>query len=142
VAEITVAVDVDAPPERVWAACVDWDRQGEWMALTTVRGGHGQGAGVTAWTGWRGVGFTDPMTIETWEPPWRCVVRHHGRVVRGSAAFEVQPLPDDRARFVWTEWLVLPFGALGEIGFAVLKPLVKIPLRYSLDRFAAFASSP
>jgi uncharacterized protein YndB with AHSA1/START domain len=139
VAELTVTVDVDAPPERVWAAMTDWDRQGEWMVLTTVSGGHGVGATVTAFTGWRGVGFTDPMTITTWEPPRRCVVRHEGRVVRGTAAFEVRPLPGGRSRFVWTEWLVPPLGTLGALGFVLVKPLVLLPLRISMRRFAAFA---
>lgn len=138
-AEISLSVDVDAPPEQVWAAAVDWDRQGEWMALTDVRGGHGLGATLTAFTGWRGLGFTDPMTITAWDPPWRCVVRHDGNVVRGSAAFEVRPLPGGRARFVWTEWLVL--GAFAELAFALVRPLVLAPLRWSLRRFARFASS-
>ena len=35
--ELIEQVDVDAPPEQVWAALVDWDRQGEWIALTDVR---------------------------------------------------------------------------------------------------------
>jgi uncharacterized protein YndB with AHSA1/START domain len=141
VAELTLSVDVDAPPEQVWAAAVDWDRQGEWMVLTSVRGGHGLGATVTAVTGWRGLRVHDPMTVTTWDPPWRCVVRHDGNVVVGTAAFEVQPLPGNRARFVWSEWLVPPFGLLGALGFVVVKPLILLPLRYSLRRFAAFASS-
>ena len=140
-AELTLAVDVDAPPEQVWAAAVDWERQHEWMVLTTVEGGHGPGARVRAFTGWRGIGFTDPMTITTWDPPYRCVVRHEGRVVRGSAAFEVVPLGDGRARFVWTEWLVLPFGLLGELGYLLLRPLVLAPLRRSMRDFATWAAT-
>jgi hypothetical protein len=140
-AEISLSVDVDAPPEQVWAAAVDWEHQGEWMVGTAVRGGHGLGARLTAFTGIGRFGFDDPMVITTWDPPRRCVVRHEGRVVRGAAAFEVQPLDGGRARFVWTEWLVLPFGLFGELGFLLLKPLVLAPLRYSLRTFAAFASS-
>ena len=138
-AEVTVSVDVDAPPERVWAAAVDWERQGEWIALTTVSGSHGLGGTLTAYTGIGPLGFTDPMTITTWDPPWRCVVRHDGRVVRGWAAFEVRPLPGGGSRFVWTEWLVLPLGSFGELGFAVVKPLVLAALRWSMRRFATFA---
>lgn len=140
-AELTLSVDVAASVEDVWAAVVDWDRQHEWMVGTRVSGGHGEGATVTAWTGWHGVGFTDPMTVTTWDPPYRCVVRHDGRVVRGSAAFEVLPLDDGHARFVWTEWLVLPFGWLGEIGFALLKPLILIPLRRSLRQLSTRGTS-
>ena len=140
-AELSVSVDVDATVEEVWAAAVDWDRQHEWMALTRVRGGHGEGATLTAFTGLRGLGFDDPMTVTTWDPPRRCVVRHDGRVVRGSAAFEVVPLADGRARFVWTEWLVLPLGLLGEAGFALVRPLVLWPLRWSMKRFAGWVST-
>ena len=140
-AELTLSVDVDAPVEDVWAAAVDWDRQHEWMVGTKVSGGHGLGARITAFTGWHGIGFTDPMTVTTWEPPYRCVVRHHGRVVRGSAAFEVLPLDGGRARFVWTEWLVLPLGLLGELGYALLKPLVMAPLRRSIDDFGTWGST-
>jgi uncharacterized protein YndB with AHSA1/START domain len=140
VAEVSVTVDVEASPEAVWAAAVDWDRQGEWMALTRVSGGHGRGATLTAFTGIGRLGFDDPMTITAWEPPYRCVVRHDGDVVRGTAAFEVVPT-ERGARFVWTEWLVLPFGLAGELGFAVVKPLVLWPLRRSMRRFAAMVSS-
>ena len=140
-AEITLSVDVDATPDQVWDAAVDWDRQQEWMVGTTVTGGHGLGARISAFTGWRGYGFTDPMTVTTWDPPHRCVVRHEGNVVRGSAAFEVLPLGDGRARFVWTEWLVLPFGVVGELGFAILKPMVMLPLRRSMDGFARWVST-
>jgi uncharacterized protein YndB with AHSA1/START domain len=134
--EITLSVDVDAPPEAVWAAVVDWERQREWMLLTRVSGGHGPGAPVEAFTGIGPVGFLDTMTITDWRPPLRCEVRHTGRVVRGSAAFEVEPLPGGRARFVWSEWLILPLGAVGQLGFAVLRPIVVAGIRYSLRRFA------
>jgi uncharacterized protein YndB with AHSA1/START domain len=141
VAELSLTVDVAAPVEATWAGAIDWDGQSDWMVLTTVRpvtnGGRGVGAEISAFTGVLGrLGFTDPMTITTWEPPYRCVVQHGGRVVRGSAAFEVQPLPDGRSRFIWTEWPQLPLGWLGELGFVLLKPLIAAPIRYSLRRFA------
>lgn len=139
--EVSLAVDVPAPVEQVWAAAVDWDRQDAWMLGTTVRGGHGPGARLVARTALGPFGFDDPMVVTTWEPPYRCVVRHEGRVVRGSAAFEVVPRADGTATFVWSEWLVLPFGTLGELGFALLRPLIVWPLRVSLRRFAAFASN-
>lgn len=138
-AELTFSVDVDASVEDVWAAATDWAGQREWVFLTDVR--QTGERSIDAFTGWRGVGFHDPMTIETWEPPHRCVVKHHGNVVRGWAAFEVQPLDGGRARFVWTEWLVLPFGAVGELGFALVRPLIAVPLRWSLARFARWVST-
>jgi len=134
--ELTVSVDVAAPPEEVWAAAVDWERQSEWVPFTTVSGSHGLGGTLVARTAIGPFGFDDPMSIVTWEPPWRCVVRHHGRVVRGSAAFEVQPLGDGGARFVWTEWLVLPLGVVGELGFLVVRPFFLGWLRRSLREFS------
>lgn len=139
-AELTLSVDVDATPEQVWDAAVDWDRQHEWMVLTNVTGGHGEGAALHAYTGWRGLGFDDPMTITTWDPPRRCVVRHEGRVVRGTAAFEVVALEGERARFVWTEWLVLPLGLLGEAGFLLVRPFLMPALRRSMEQFARWVS--
>ena len=137
--EITLSVDVDATPQVVWDAMVDWDRQGEWMVLTSVTGGHGSGATIEAYTGKAPLGFLDTMTITDWQPPRRCEVLHTGRVVRGSAAFETEELPGGRTRFLWTEWLVLPFGLLGEVAFALVRPVFVAGIRVSLRRFARWA---
>src|SRR4051812_26751636 len=144
-AEIVVSVDVDAPPETVWAAAIDWERQGDWILATRVwptgQDGRGVGGRVSAWTGIGPVGFLDTMEITVWRPPYRCEVRHTGRVVRGVGAFEVEPLPGGRARFVWSEWLRLPLGLLGQVGFELVRPFVVIGVRSSLRRFARQAAA-
>jgi hypothetical protein len=66
-------------------------------------------------------------------------VLHTGRVVRGTAAFETEELPGGRTRFLWTEWLVLPFGLLGEVAFALVRPVFVAGIRVSLRRFARWA---
>lgn len=138
--EITLSVEVDADVDATWAAATDWARQGEWMAGTTVvptRGrGSARGDELEARTALGPFGFVDRMVITSWEPPRRALVAHVGRVVRGSGAFEVEPLPGGRSRFVWSEWLELPFGRVGELGFALVRPLVVAPIRWSLGRFA------
>lgn len=143
-AEISVSVDVDAPAEQVWAAAVDWPKQADWMFLTRVeatRGdGHAVGDYLSAYTGVGPFGFVDTMEITAYDAPRRCLVRHTGRVVRGTAAFEVQPLGPDRSRFVWSEWLVLPYGLLGQLGFVLLRPLIRLLLRRSLATFAEHAT--
>ena len=150
--ELIERVDVDAPPERVWAALVDWDRQGEWMLLTDVRAvdGNGQGVGgqLAAVTGirlpgrllgGRRVGVLDRMLITAWEFPRRVDVRHTGRVVRGTGSFEVRPRGNGGSTFVWTEGLDLPLGVLGRAGWPLVRPLMAAGVRSSLRRFAGFA---
>lgn len=139
-------VEIDAPVERVWAAVVDWDSQHRWVPLTRVRATHqdgrGVGARIEAFTGIGRLGFLDPMEITTWDPPRRCVVAHHGRVVRGTAAFEVEPRGADLATFVWAEWLDLPFGRLGRLGFALLRPLIALALAYGLRKLKRQVERP
>ena len=89
-AELVVTAEVRAPAQAVWDLLTDWEQHDRWMLLTSATGGRAEGASIAAFTGVGRVGFTDPMTIVVWEPPRRCVVRHTGRVVRGSGAFEVQ----------------------------------------------------
>jgi uncharacterized protein YndB with AHSA1/START domain len=147
--ELTETVDVDAPPQRVWAALTDWAHQGEWMLGTDVRTVDGDaqdlGGRIAARTGvplpgGRHVGVLDTMVITRWEPPRRVDVRHLGRVVRGSGVFEVRPRGDG-STFVWTEVLDLPLGALGRAGWPLVRPAMVAGVRLSLRRFADYARS-
>ena len=147
--ELTETVDVDAPPERVWAALTDWARSGEWMLGTDVRavGGPARDVGgrIEARTGvpvpgGRHLGVLDAMLITGWEPPRRVEVRHTGRVVRGSGVFEVRPR-GEYSTLVWTEVLDLPLGRLGRVGWPLVRPAIAMGLRLSLRRFADFARS-
>lgn len=147
--EVVETVDVQAPPEQVWAALVDWPRQGEWMLLTDVRAVDGDGQGVGArlaartglpWPGGRRVGVLDTMLITGWEPPRRVDVRHTGRLVRGTGTFEVRPLGETGSTFGWTEQLDLPLGRLGALGWPLVRPMLVAGVRWSLKRFAVYAA--
>jgi hypothetical protein len=105
--EITSRVLVPAEPAELWRLAMDWPRQGDWMLATRVSGGQGVGAVVSARTGLGPVGFTDTMVITEWYPPHRCVVRHTGRVLRGTGVFEVASR-GAMSEFAWTERLRLP----------------------------------
>ena len=60
--DLVERIDVDAPPERVWALLTDWERQGEWMLLTDVRTVAARRNGCTA--GWpRGPGCRCPEAV-------------------------------------------------------------------------------
>ena len=136
-ASLVLTVPVAAPVAATWAAVTAWDRQGEWMLGThvTAAGGNTVGGTLTAFTGVGRIGFVDTMTITRWDPPYRCEVLHTGRVVRGSGIFEVRQAALG-SELVWTEVLVLPFGALGRLGWPVVRPLFAAGVRWSLRRFA------
>jgi uncharacterized protein YndB with AHSA1/START domain len=144
VPDLTLHVDVDAPIETTWAGVVDWDRQGEWMLGTRVEAGEQDGRGVggtlRAFTGLGPIGFWDSMVITAWDPPHRCEVRHTGRVVRGSGTFAVEARPGG-SRFVWSEHLELPLGALGRAGWPLVRPAFAAGVQHSLNRFARFVTS-
>ena len=134
----TVAVSsrvlVPAEPAAAWRLAMDWRRQDDWMLATRVRGGQGVGATVVARTGLGPVGFTDPMVITQWYPPRRCVVRHTGRVVRGTGVFEV--IPRGRlSEFAWTERLELPWPVSGPLGRRLAAGPARWVMGASLRRF-------
>jgi len=142
--EITVVarVTVEADPEQVWRLALDWSRQHEWIWATRVTGGRGRGAEVTAWTGIGPLGFTDTMVITEWDPPRRCSMRHTGRLVRGTAGFEVSP-NGARSEFLWTEKLILPLPpAVGRPAGGLIRVVAGWGLNSSLRRFARLLARP
>ena len=128
--------DVAAPAQPTWDVLTDWDVHDRWMLFTRAEGGRAQGETISAFTGVGPVGFLDTMTITVWEPPHRAVVRHTGRVVRGSGAFEVETLAAGRSRVVWSEWIELPLGPLGRLGWPLVRPLLRQLVQVSLRRLA------
>lgn len=137
---LSLDVVVAAPPEAVFAALTQWAEQGRWMLGTrvSVTGGDGVSVGseLSAWTGLGRVGFWDTMVITRWEPPARVDVLHTGAVVRGTGSMEVLALPGRRSRFLWSEDLVIPLGALGAIGWPVVRPVFRAGVHKSLRAFA------
>lgn len=135
-------VVVDAPVDKVFAAFTDWTRQGEWMLGTRVetgaQDGIGEGGELRAWTGAGPLGFWDTMRITEWDEPYRVTVEHTGNIVRGTGTMEVVALPGGRSRFIWSENLVPPLGALGRVGWRVLRPAFGWGVAKSLRDFAAW----
>ncbi len=137
---LAIPVEVDAPAQRVWDAIVDWEAQGRWILGTRVRATRGAGRQVgdrvTAVTAVGPIGFSDEFEITVWDPPRVCVVQHLGRVVRGTGTFAVEAESAARSRFVWSEDLALPLGALGRAGWPLVRPVFAAGVRRSLERFA------
>lgn len=144
-AHLSLNVIVNAPVESVFDAFTQWSRQDEWMMGTRVEVRRGDGRSryseIAGWTGVGPIGFWDTMTITRWEPPYRVDVVHTGALVRGTGTMEVLALPDRRSRFVWTEGLVPPLGALGRVGWPVVKPAFAAGVRRSLRVFARLVES-
>jgi len=144
VAELVASAEVDASVDRVWAALTDWETHGDWMVATTVQRTAGDtdgvGAGIEGITKLGPFAVHDTMTFSQWQPPpaspARCVVEHTGKLVRGSGAFEVEDLGEGRSRVVWSEWVQLPFGLLGETAWLAVRPVVAVFVGVSLRRLA------
>lgn len=150
--ELVRSVVVAAPATTTWLAATDWAAQGRWIPATVVQVGAGRGTAtrgvesgvgvrLVARTGFGPFRFADPMEITGWDPPRRCEVRHHGRVVRGTGAFEVRSLAGDRSEFIWCEWLELPFGMGHAWAWRLLRPVSEWAVDVALRRFAAWAPS-
>lgn len=147
-AEVVARVDVAAPPRAVWDKLIDWPTHQDWMVLTkvesTTEDEQGVGAGIVGVTGIGPLAFADPMTVTAWQPPpagvARCEVAHMGRIVKGAGAFEVEETPTG-SRVVWSEWVRLPFGLAGEIGWLFVRPVAALFLRVSLRRLARLVES-
>jgi len=138
-------VDVAAPAAQTWAGATDWAHQRLWMLGTSVRptrqDGQGVGGEIEAFTGVGRLGFLDTMQITRWTPPAHCDVRHTGAVVRGTGAFDVVPRGEHASTFVWREDLELPLGALGRVGWSVVRPPFLAGLQVSLRRFARWVEA-
>src|SRR4051812_41684791 len=135
---IAASVDVDATVDQAWAAITDWRAQDAWMPLTRVDVvgdvGNGLGTRLRAVTGVGRATVVDEMEVERWESPYRCDVRHDGRVVRGRGVLLVESLGPDRARVTWEEHLD---GLLARAGAIAGRRALSVALR----RFAKTLST-
>lgn len=148
---VRAAVEVSVPVDRAWQLLTSWERQGEWMPLTSVSPdvaeGDGDGAGdrvgdrLVARTGIGRLAFVDTMAITRLEPPRMCEVRHTGRVVRGRGVFRVDATDAARSRVTWEEHLDLPFGPVGRAGLLLVRPFAVLGLLMALRRFARLTRS-
>ena len=126
--ELELSVQVAAPPDTIFRAMSDWERQSEWIFGTTVKVVSGDGRSVGSEIDAVTFGVSDHMRITRWDPPHAVEVLHLGRVVKGTGVFAVRG-----SRFVWTERLDVPFF------YPLVKPFFVLMLRRSLQRFARFA---
>lgn len=137
--EVTASIVIAAPVERVFAAFVTWERQGEWIPMTQVRlvdGDGGPGSVVEAVTAVGPAVLRDQMRIDRLDAPYEVRVVHTGAVLRGPGVVRCTPLRDDRTHMVWHEWFQLPGGLAGQMLRPLLWPGSKASLALVLRRFA------
>jgi hypothetical protein len=141
--DLTVTVPVAADQRTAFTAITDWAAQGRWMLGTRVWVSKGTGRTVgdelSGFTGVGRIGFLDTMTITEFRDDL-VVVEHTGKVVRGAGWMGADS-EDGATRFVWGEAVDLPFGVLGRLGWLVVKPILALAVRRSLQRLAALVAA-
>lgn len=134
--EFRVRIRIAAPVNRVWRELVEWENQGDWMALTRVvatdKGADDSGVGtvIEAFTGVGKFGVLDKMKVTSWEPPHFCRVEHFGRLIKGIGEFKLSD-QDGVTCFDWYEEIKAP-----SIVLLVIKPFILIAVNLSLRKFA------
>jgi uncharacterized protein YndB with AHSA1/START domain len=128
---------LSAPPARVWAALVDWERQPDWMrdadrvrVLTPQRDGIGVRVAVeTRLLGVRA--FTEELEVIGWERSERLAVRHVGPV-RGVGEWRLRPVPEG-TNLTWIEDVALAIPIGGDLAARVYAPFLRRLMRGGLD---------
>jgi len=117
--ELRTEIEIDAPPERVWAALMDFDSFPEWNPfIRSIRGTPAVGSRLEVTLGASG---TKPMSFR---PTVKGVVPNRElrwlgrvglpRIFDGEHIFELAAVGPDRTRFVQRErfrGLIVPFLA-------------------------------
>ena len=121
---ITVSIDLEASPARVWDVVEPIERHVDWMADAVAIRFHdeqtrGVGTKFACDTKVGPIKLTDQMEITEWIPGEAMGVRHTG-LVTGTGIFTLAPLDDGRrTRFTWSEQLKFPWWLGGPIGEVV-----------------------
>jgi uncharacterized protein YndB with AHSA1/START domain len=118
---ISVSIELDASPERVWQVVEPVERHVDWMHdAVAIRFETDQTRGVgTRFLCDTKVGpikLVDRMEITEWRPGEAMGVRHTG-LVTGTGLFTLEPIDlGRRTRFTWAEELIFPWWLGGPIG--------------------------
>lgn len=149
-ARVEERVHIHRPVAQVWDLLIDWESQPDWMQdarSVTVTSPNRTGVGVTIDVPTNiplGITVLDVMEVTEWEAQRTIAVRHTGRVIKGSGAFELAPtrLPGgaEGTIFTWTEDIDAPLGVVGDtIARFTAVPVVSWVFRRSLRALKAYA---
>lgn len=137
--QIRVAIEIDAPPARVWEVVEPVERHVDWMhdaVAIRFTGDQTRGVGTEFLCDTKvgPIKLVDRMEITEWTPGEVMGVRHIG-LVTGSGRFTLEPIDlGRRTRFVWQEELTFPWWLGGPLGAYIggkvaLRPIWKRNLR-------------
>lgn len=119
-----MSVNIDAPPDVVWAAIEPIERHVEWMSdaeAITFETSQRRGAGTRFRCDTRigPIHLVDAMEVTGWNPGMAMGVRHTG-IVTGTGTFTLTPIDlERRTRFSWNERLHFPWWLGGPAGAAI-----------------------
>ncbi|HKX75090.1 MAG TPA: SRPBCC family protein [Acidimicrobiia bacterium] len=137
---VRVAVLIEAPLAKVWAAAADLDRHVEWMVdaqSISFRGEQTRGVGTVmeVLTRVGPLSVTDVIEVTAWEPPRRIAVRHAG-LVTGTGEFRLDPVAGG-VFFTWSEELHFPRRWGGAVTGFLARPLLRWVWKRNLERFCS-----
>lgn len=135
---ITVSVDIEAPLDAVWAEAADLASHAEWMRdadridfADDQREGVGTTMNVLTKIG--PLSTTDVIEVTSWKEREEIGVVHRG-VVTGSGRFRLEPISENRTRFIWEEELEMPWYFGGSLGSPISSRVLGAVWRGNLNR--------
>ena len=96
---IEIVREVPLSQQEAFSRLTDRERHGDVVPLTSVRLTD---TGFIARSGFRRLGFDDPMDVVAWDPPRFCRLEKRGRIIRGWAEISVWPTASG-SKIVWRE---------------------------------------
>jgi hypothetical protein len=121
VARISVSIELDATPQRVWEVVEPVENHVDWMhdaVAIRFQGEQTRGVGTSFLCDTKvgPIKLVDRMEITEWVPEQTMGVRHTG-IVTGTGRFTITPIDlGRRSRFEWAEELFFPWWLGGPIG--------------------------
>jgi len=133
-ADFVLRLSTPLSADVAFGRLVDWDRHSAAIPLTrlTYEGVARVGQRFVARTGWRRLGFDDPMVVDVLTPPSGdqpgfVAIRKEGRVVAGTVSWTVTGV-SSASQVEWTQHLVIPWlprlldplvGMIGRIAYGL-----------------------
>jgi uncharacterized protein YndB with AHSA1/START domain len=119
------AIEIDAPPARVWAVVMDPRRLADWVTIHRRIGEAPdrlqRGSTFEQTLNLRGAPLHVEWTVVDLDPPRRAVWEGSGPAhSRASIVYELRPAGEDGTRFDYTNEFKPPGGTLGAVAGRVL----------------------